>query len=61
VNPHAGTGVGAKALGLHIRRGCLDMAVLPVEMRVLKPWQVEDFLCTFKRERAMARHWAAEG
>lgn len=50
---HAGARVGAKAQGLDVRRDCLDMAELPGEVRVLKPWQVEDFLCIFKRKLAM--------
>ena len=57
---HAGTRIGAKALGLDVGRDCLDMAELPVEVRVLKPWQVEDFLCIFKRELAVVQHHAPE-
>ncbi|MCY2987531.1 MAG: hypothetical protein NTY19_06665 [Planctomycetota bacterium] len=57
---HAGTRAGARALGLDLRRGRVDMAELPVEVRVLKPWQVEDFLCIFKRELAVVQQHGPE-
>jgi hypothetical protein len=45
---HAGTRAGARALGLPSNREFLEMQPLPVELRKLEPWQVEDFLCIYK-------------
>jgi hypothetical protein len=48
---HAGTRKGARALGLAVRgRAALEMSELPQELRLLEPWQVEDFLCLHKAE-----------
>ncbi len=45
---HCGTCEGAKALGLQWTSKVLLMRELPPELRRLKPWQVEDFLCMYK-------------
>ena len=45
---HAGTRKGAKALGLDVSRGHVEMNELPKTIKVLKPWQAEDFLCIYK-------------
>jgi hypothetical protein len=47
---HAGTRKGAKALDLPHRRATLEMSDLPPELRRLRPWQAEDFLCIYKDE-----------
>jgi predicted kinase len=52
---HAGTRQGARALGLDARADALDMADLPREFHVLKPYEVEDVLCIFKSELASSR------
>jgi hypothetical protein len=50
VHLHAGTRAGAKALGLPHEVPHLEMEDLPIELRALQPWQVEDFLCIYKDE-----------
>jgi hypothetical protein len=45
---HAGTRLGAKALRLPYRQKSLDVASLPASLRVLKPYEIEDFLCIYK-------------
>jgi hypothetical protein len=45
---HSGTRVGARRLGLDSRAKSVDRGVLPVELRHLPSWQVEDILCIFK-------------
>lgn len=47
---HAGTRKGAKALGLSVRAGALDMSDLPREVQRLTSAQAEDFLCIYKDE-----------
>jgi hypothetical protein len=47
---HAGPREGAKALGLPHTRAYLSVGDLPLELRSLEPWQVEDFLCVYKDE-----------
>ncbi len=49
---HAGTRVGARALGLNTRLKAIDLRSLPVELRILKPHEIEDVLCIFKSELA---------
>ncbi len=46
---HAGTRLGARALGLRTA-AALKMSELPKEFRVLKPHEIEDVLCIFKDE-----------
>lgn len=45
---HAGTRQGCKALGISAKSGTIEMEEVPSPVRVLKPYQVEDFLCIFK-------------
>ena len=44
---HAGTRLGARALGLRVS-ATLDASELPKQFRVLKPHEIEDVLCIFK-------------
>jgi hypothetical protein len=46
---HAGTRLGARALGLRTA-ATLKMSELPKEFRALKPHEIEDVLCIFKDE-----------
>jgi len=43
---HAGTLAGARALGMKCRSRKLDMKQLPREFHALRPYEVEDCLCT---------------
>lgn len=45
---HAGTKKGCKAIGVDTRRGIVEIEELPEQVRVLEPYQAEDFLCIFK-------------
>ncbi len=45
---HAGTRDGATALGIYNGKDVLEMSELPEELKRLKPYQVEDFLCLKK-------------
>jgi hypothetical protein len=45
---HAGTRKGAKALGLNGQLSWLEMDSLPEWLRELQPYEVEDFLCSYK-------------
>jgi hypothetical protein len=47
---HAGTKVGARALGLDGSAATLRVSALPREFRTLEPHEVEDVLCIFKDE-----------
>jgi hypothetical protein len=49
---HAGTRTGAKALGLDVRAGTLELAQLPAELRTLSAREIEDLLCIYKGEFA---------
>ncbi len=46
---HAGTRKGAQALGLDYRYDALDPCELPAQLRVLEPYELEDFLCIYKQ------------
>jgi hypothetical protein len=46
---HSGTRVGARRLGLDARAPWIDRRDLPVQLRSLPPWQVEDILCIYKK------------
>jgi hypothetical protein len=46
---HAGTRLGARALGLRAN-AALKISELPKELRALKPHEIEDVLCIFKDE-----------
>lgn len=45
---HAGTRLGARALGLDISAGTLETSQLPAWLHVLPAHEVEDVLCIFK-------------
>lgn len=45
---HAGTRVGARALGLNASSGFLQPSQFPRELQVLKPSEIEDVLCIYK-------------
>jgi hypothetical protein len=47
---HAGTAVGAKALGLDHRRESIHPSELPAEFQRLRPGEMEDCLCLYKDE-----------
>ena len=49
---HAGTKMGARALGLDTRQGILEPEELPTPFRSLEPCECEDFLCIYKDELA---------
>jgi hypothetical protein len=46
---HAGTRVGAKALGLNHKEQYLELNALPKELLRLQPYEIEDVLCIYKR------------
>lgn len=48
---HAGTKIGAKRLGVKILRGEKNLPVdrFPASLRILKPHEIEDFLCRAKK------------
>jgi hypothetical protein len=45
---HRGTRDGARALGLNWRADSLDPRLLPKELAVLEPYEMEDFLCIYR-------------
>lgn len=45
---HAGTKIGAKELGLKIDNKVIEVSKLPEELKKLKPYEIEDFLCIYK-------------
>jgi hypothetical protein len=47
---HAGTRLGARALGLDGSAATLKVSALPREFRTLEPHELEDVLCIFKNE-----------
>jgi hypothetical protein len=49
---HCGVVEGAKALGLPIKDGKLTTSQLPAAFKKLKPYEIEDCLCIYKRELA---------
>ena len=44
-----GAKVGAKSLGLRCSNKTLAVQDCPVELHRLKPWEIEDFLCIYKK------------
>jgi len=49
---HAGTRIGAKALGLDAGSATIELAELPHELRTLTAREIEDLLCIYKGEFA---------
>ncbi len=47
---HAGTRLGARALGLNGSAATIEVPALPREFRALRPHEIEDVLCIFKDE-----------
>ncbi len=47
---HAGTRVGAKRLGIRTNCDYVPMAELPEALKLLKPHEVESFLCIYKNQ-----------
>jgi hypothetical protein len=45
---HAGTRVGARALGLNWKKKALNMSDVPATLQSLRPHEIEDVLCIFK-------------
>jgi hypothetical protein len=57
---HAGTRKGAGVLGLKADREYLVIDELPPAMRVLKPYEAEDFLCIYKEQLKHPEAYAGE-
>jgi len=57
---HAGTRIGARALGLKIQAVALKPLAFPPEFRQLEPHEIEDVLCIFKDEIKMVNIQNAE-
>jgi hypothetical protein len=49
---HSGTRKGARALGFSGGLSYLMPSQLPTQLQVLKPYEMEDFLCIFERDLA---------
>jgi len=49
---HAGTRIGARNLGLDVSRGYLVLEEIPVQLRQLEPYEIEDALCLYKGDLA---------
>lgn len=47
---HAGTRRGARILGLDWKASALEIAEIPIELRELEPFKIEDFLCVYEDE-----------
>lgn len=47
---HAGTRVGAAALGFDGKAKTIDVSALPSEFQQLEPYEIEDVLCIFKAD-----------
>jgi hypothetical protein len=52
---HSGTRNGARALGFSGGLSYLMPSQLPIQLQVLKPYEMEDFLCIFERDLARLR------
>lgn len=50
VDLHAGTRKGARYWGFDTRKGYLEMSELDAEFRSLKPHEIENFLCNYRKE-----------
>lgn len=47
---HAGTRLGARALGLDWKARCVEVTAMPGELKKLEPREIEDFLCIYKNK-----------
>jgi len=56
---HAGTRVGAKALGFDSRAKTLEVSLMPEWLQQLQPHEIEDVLCIFKDKLMKAREQTA--
>jgi hypothetical protein len=54
---HAGTRKGARALGMDVSRGYVEMKELPKPVQALKPWEAEDFLCIYGDDFPKLPQW----
>jgi hypothetical protein len=52
---HAGTRLGASALGYDGRLPSIDVSGLPTELRRLKAYEIEDLLCIYKDDLRSAK------
>ena len=46
---HAGTRIGARYLGMGVSKSKLEISEFPVQFRMLKPREIEDVLCIYKK------------
>lgn len=58
---HRGTRKGAKALGFSASRAHVEPAEMPVSIRKLQPYEIEDFLCIYKAELARLADTSGSG
>ncbi len=58
---HAGTRVGAKALGFDGKTKTLEVSQLPEWLQQLQPHEIEDVLCIFKDKLSVREHPMPEG
>jgi hypothetical protein len=47
---YAGTKKGCKALGLECKDEALSIEVFPPVVQALKPYEIEDFVCIYKKK-----------
>lgn len=52
---HRGTRVGARNLGLPHRQPTIEPRLMRPELRVLAPYEIEDFLCIYKNYLSVGR------
>ena len=46
---HAGTRIGARYLGMDVSKSKLEISEFPAQFRMLKPREIEDVLCIYKK------------
>lgn len=56
---HAGTRLGARALGLDYKKAALEMSEVPAALRHRRPHEIEDILCIYKDRFSAAPGWPA--